>query len=75
MSSAFVLLNTEAAAEEKVLDRLRRLENVSEAYVSFGVHDIIAKIETDSMDSTKKTISKIRRIQQIKSTVTLIICK
>ena len=39
MPTAFVLINTEIGSEEEVATELRKLENVREAYVVYGVYD------------------------------------
>lgn len=45
MPLAFVLLNAEIGDEVEVLKALKRLENVKEAYLIYGVYDIIARVE------------------------------
>ncbi|MEM2927153.1 MAG: hypothetical protein QXS76_02075 [Candidatus Bathyarchaeia archaeon] len=42
---AFVLINAEIGEEAQVLKALRRIENVKEAYLIYGVYDIIARVE------------------------------
>ncbi|MEM2905906.1 MAG: hypothetical protein QW057_08640 [Candidatus Bathyarchaeia archaeon] len=42
---AFVLINAEIGEEVEVLKALRKLENVKEAYLIYGVYDIIARVE------------------------------
>lgn len=45
MPQAFVLINSEIGAEEEVLNTLRSMESVKEAYIVYGVYDIIARVE------------------------------
>ncbi|MEN2974678.1 MAG: Lrp/AsnC ligand binding domain-containing protein [Candidatus Caldarchaeales archaeon] len=74
MPSAFVLINTEIGAEEEILQELKKIVNVKEAYVVYGVYDIIAKVEADSMDKLKEIISwKIRRLDKVRSTLTMLV--
>ena len=74
MVQAFILLNVEPGAEAKVLDKLRGIDLVREAYVSYGVYDIILRLNADTMDQLKDAIShKIRTTDQVRSTVTLIL--
>ncbi|MDR0318999.1 MAG: Lrp/AsnC ligand binding domain-containing protein [Nitrososphaerota archaeon] len=74
MSKAYLLLNVESGAEEAVLAQLKEISIVEEAHISYGVYDLIVKINADTMDRMKEDIShKIRKIKQVKSTLTLII--
>jgi DNA-binding Lrp family transcriptional regulator len=74
MVQAYILLNVEPGAEGKVLERLKTLDLVSEAYVSYGVYDLIIRLSADTMDQLKDVVShKIRTTDQVRSTVTLIL--
>ncbi|MCL7382820.1 MAG: Lrp/AsnC ligand binding domain-containing protein [Thaumarchaeota archaeon] len=74
MPSAFVLINTEIGAEEEILQELKKISNVKEAYVVYGVYDIIAKVEAENMDKLKEIISwKIRRLDKVRSTLTMLV--
>ena len=74
MSTAFVLVNAEIGAEEEVLQLLKKIEGVKEAYMVYGVYDIIAKIQADSMDQLKEIVTwHIRRLNKVRSTLTMIV--
>ncbi len=74
MVQAYILLNVEPGAEGKVLDRLKGLGIVTEAYVSYGVYDLVIRLNADTMDELKDAVShKIRTTDQVRSTVTLIL--
>jgi len=74
MAKAFVFVNVEVGSEGEVLKRLREVLEVKEAYFVYGVYDIVAKVETDSMDHLKEVITwKIRRLEKIRSTLTTIV--
>ena len=73
MTKAFVFMNISAGSEAEVLKKLREVPEIKECYFVYGVYDVVAKIETDSMDHLKEVISmKIRRLDKIMSTLTLI---
>lgn len=57
MPTAFVLINTEIGSEEEILNELKKIPNVKEAYVVYGVYDVVAKVEAESMDKLKEVIS------------------
>lgn len=74
MPFAFVLINAEIGSEEQVLQELRKIKNVREAYVVYGVYDIIAKVESDTMDKLKESITwNVRRLDKVRSTLTMIV--
>jgi DNA-binding Lrp family transcriptional regulator len=74
MPLAFVLINTEIGSMEDVLQILNDIPNVKEAYMVYGVYDIIAKVEADSMTKLKEIVTwKIRRIDKVRSTLTTIV--
>lgn len=73
MPTAYVLINTEIGFEDDVSRELKRTPNITEAYVVYGVYDVVAKVEAESMDRLKEIVTKIRRFEKIRSTLTMII--
>jgi DNA-binding Lrp family transcriptional regulator len=70
---AFLMFTVESGSEDKVLRELRKSSFVEEAYVSYGVYDVIAKMKADSLDQLKKAISsELQRIVQIQTHLTLV---
>jgi len=73
MPRAYVLFNVESGSEDKVLKQLRALNNVEEAYVSYGVYDLVVRVKADTMEELKDSVThKIRTIKEVRSTLTLI---
>jgi DNA-binding Lrp family transcriptional regulator len=73
MPQAFVLINVESGSEEEVVSELKKIAGVVEAYFSYGVYDIIAKVKAESMEKLKEMVSrKIRALTKVRSTLTLI---
>ena len=73
MPRAFVLINVESGSEDEVLKELKTIEGIDEAYFSYGVYDLIAKIKADSMDKLKELVTRrIRTLSKVRSTLTLI---
>jgi DNA-binding Lrp family transcriptional regulator len=73
MPRAFVLINVESGSEDEVLNELKTIEGVEEAYFSYGVYDLITKIRADSMDKLKELVTRrIRTLSKVRSTLTLI---
>jgi len=72
MPMAFVLINTEMGSETEVLEALKKMGNVKEAYLVYGVYDIVARVEGESMDQLKEIITwKMRRLNKVRSTLTM----
>ncbi len=76
MPIAFVLINSELGKEESVLKELRSIENVIEAHIVYGVYDMIAKVEAESMEKLKEIVTfKIRRLSDVRSTLTMTVAE
>ena len=74
MAQAYVLINTEIGFENQVLKDMGNIKEVKEAHTVYGVYDILARIETETMEELKNIISwKIRRMKKIRSTLTMIV--
>ena len=74
MPKAFVLMNAELGSEDSLVNELKKLESVKEIYQVYGVYDIVAQVESDTMDRVKETITwKLRKLNGVKSTLTMIV--
>jgi len=74
LAKAYVLINTDTGMEEEVLKELRQIQNVTEAYTIYGVYDLIAKVEADSLDKVKDIVSsRIRRMEHVRSTLSMMV--
>ena len=66
-------LTWRSGAEDSVLGQLRKIGVVEEAYVSYGVYDLIIKVKADTMEELKEAVTRqIRTVNQVRSTLTLI---
>ena len=73
MAVAFVLVNAELGTEEDVIREIRKLSDVKEAHLVYGMYDIMAKVEGPSVEKVKETVNtKIRKMDKIRSTLTMI---
>ena len=74
MPSVYVLINCDLGSEESIIKEITSLDGVKEVKGTYGVYDIIAKVESNNMEALKDTITwKIRRMPKVRSTVTLIV--
>ncbi|QLH06311.1 Lrp/AsnC family transcriptional regulator [Nitrosopumilus ureiphilus] len=73
MGEAFVLINCEPGKEPLILEQLRKIENVSEIQGTYGIYDIVTRIESDNQSQLDNIISdQIRKLDYVNSTLTLI---
>jgi DNA-binding Lrp family transcriptional regulator len=71
---AFVLINTEMGSMEETLKALSKIDNVKEAYMVYGVYDIVTKVEAESMTKLKELVTwKIRKLDKVRSTLSMIV--
>ena len=74
MPMAFVLINTEIGSESEVLDELKKIDAVKEAYMVYGVYDVVAKVGANTMDKLKEIVTwKVRSLDEVRSTITMLI--
>jgi DNA-binding Lrp family transcriptional regulator len=74
MPRAYVLFSVSSGAEDQVHKDLQGIEGVQEVYVSYGVYDVIVKIQGDSMEKLKEIVShRLRKVDNVRSTLTLIL--
>ena len=72
MPTAFLFVVTELGFEEDVLREIRTLPDVKEAHLIYGMYDIMVKIEGSTADKVEELVKKIRKLDKIRSTQTLI---
>jgi len=59
---------------EETLKALSKIDNVKEAYMVYGVYDIVAKVEAESMTKLKELVTwKIRKLDKVRSTLSMIV--
>jgi DNA-binding Lrp family transcriptional regulator len=70
---AFVLLNTDLGKEESIIEALKDVKEIKRTRNLYGIYDIIIEMEADNMDKVKEIVfNKIRRLENVKSTITLL---
>ena len=73
MPMAFVMINTKLGSEKEVLDEIRKIDEIKESCIVYGIHDIAAKIGADSMDKLNEIVTWVRSLDKIRATITLIL--
>jgi DNA-binding Lrp family transcriptional regulator len=76
MSKAIVLINAEIGKENDILQEICKIAEVESALLVYGVYDLVANLQADTMEKLEDAITlKIRRIPGIRSTLTLIVSR
>jgi DNA-binding Lrp family transcriptional regulator len=57
MPLAFVIVNTVQDKIENVLEKITKVNGVEDAYMLYGVYDIVVKIKADNTEILKKSDS------------------
>jgi DNA-binding Lrp family transcriptional regulator len=71
MVQSFVLINTEPGVEAEAAERLRKMENVREVYLVFGVYSLLVKVDAHSLEELKNSSSNIRQLNMVRNTLTV----
>jgi DNA-binding Lrp family transcriptional regulator len=72
MQIAYILINTQPGSGATVLRDLKKIKEVKDAYLVYGVYDIVVKINADSMDRLREIVaSRIRSVGDVRSTLTM----
>jgi len=60
--------------DEQVSEVLKHISDVKEVHGIFGAYDILAKVESADVKNLRETMTeKIRKIDKVKSTLTLMV--
>ena len=74
MAIAFVFVTADTGYAESVLKGLKKIVCVKEAYMVYGVYDVIAKIEADTLNEIGEIVTgQIRRLDKIRSTQLMVV--
>ncbi len=72
MPTAYVLINCELGADESIIEKLQKVEDVKEVFGIFGTYDIMVKIQADNPIALRESITwNVQKIDKIRSTSTL----
>ena len=73
MAAAFILANCELGSEKQVITDLKSICCVKKVHGVFGAYDLMIGLECKRLEELRQTIiSEVRRIKNVRSTITLI---
>lgn len=78
MPTAYVLLNSDLGSDESIIGEVKEILNSEntefEIQGVYGVYDIVLKITADDPEELRKIITnRIRRINKVQSTLTMMV--
>ncbi|MCH7561338.1 MAG: Lrp/AsnC ligand binding domain-containing protein [Thaumarchaeota archaeon] len=72
MDKAYMLISCEIGEEQSVYSQLKEISEIKDCMITYGSYDVVAEFVTDTPAQMNEIImSKIRKLQKIKSTITL----
>jgi len=67
-----MLISCDVGEENSIYLKLKEIPEIKDCIITYGSYDIVAKFETDTLEEMNAVISsKIRRLEKIRSTITL----
>ncbi len=72
MPIAFLLINVDEGLESEILGALKEIDAVEEAYMIYGVHDVVAKVKANTIGKLKEIVASLRRLDKVESTITMV---
>ncbi len=74
MVVAFALIVGDAGKEKKILESLKSMKEVEEAYIVYGEYDIVVKVNVEQLKDLDPFLTeKIRNIDGVQMTSTMIV--
>ncbi len=72
MEKAYVLISCEIGTEHDLISQLKKIDEIKNAMITYGDYDIVIEAITESTQKMDELItSKIRKLEKIRTTITL----
>jgi len=76
METVYVLIVSELGSEQHVIEKLLMINEIKEVNQLWGAYDVVIKVVGSTLDDVREIITeKIRMIEGIKTTVSLIVSR
>jgi DNA-binding Lrp family transcriptional regulator len=69
---AYVVATVKRGKEHDAAQKIRKTKEVTEVLVTYGLYDIVVRIEAKSLGQLDKIITDIRQMAEIQQTSTLV---
>jgi len=69
---AYVLATVKRGTEHEAAQKLKKINEVTDILVTYGLYDLVVRIEAESLGQLDKIVTDIRQMPEIKMTSTLV---
>jgi DNA-binding Lrp family transcriptional regulator len=69
---AYVVATVKRGREHEAAQKIRKMKEVTEVLVTYGLYDIVVRIEAKSLGHLDKIVTDIRQMAEIEQTSTLV---
>jgi DNA-binding Lrp family transcriptional regulator len=69
---AYVVATVKRGTEHDAAQKIRRIKEVTEVLVTYGLYDVVVRIEAKSLGHLDKIVTDIRQMAEIQQTSTLV---
>ena len=69
---AYVVATVKRGTEHEVAEKIRKMKEVTEVIVTYGLYDLVVRIEAESLGHLDKIVTDIRLIEEIEQSTTLV---
>ncbi len=78
MPTAYILLNSKPDSEIEIINNVKKIvkDNSQIKYEIqgvYGVYDIVVRVECEKMEDVRDILGKIRRVDKVISTITMLV--
>jgi DNA-binding Lrp family transcriptional regulator len=68
----YVVATVKRGTEHDAAQKIRKIKEVTEVLVTYGLYDVVVRIEAKSLGHLDKIVTDIRQMAEIKQTTTLV---
>jgi DNA-binding Lrp family transcriptional regulator len=69
---AYVLATVKRGTEHEAAQKLKKMKEITDILVTYGLYDLVVRIEAESLGQLDKIVTDIRQMPEIKQTTTLV---
>jgi DNA-binding Lrp family transcriptional regulator len=69
---AYVVATVKRGMEHTAAQKIKKMNEVTEVLVTYGLYDIVVRIEAKSLGQLDKIVTDLRQMTEIKQTSTLV---
>jgi DNA-binding Lrp family transcriptional regulator len=69
---AYVVATVKRGKEHDAAQKIKKMKEITEVLVTYGLYDIVVRIEAKSLGHLDKIVTEIRQMAEIQQTSTLV---